>query len=81
MYDTTVSLEIWISTKIICTYLDVLDVWERYSDADDGSGVVVGEVESFAHLSAANGDEESAVDGALTDGTFRCRLDHLKKQF
>ena len=61
-------------------YLNVLDVWEGYSDADDGSGIVVGEVEAFADFSPTNGDEEGAVDSALADGTIRCRLDYLTDQ-
>ena len=50
-----------VSPLVVVLHLDVdlrvLDVGEGDPEADDGSGVVVGKIETFAHFSPADGDE------------------------
>ena len=65
--------------KDIPGHLNVFNVRKGNSDADDGSGVVVGEIEAFTDLPATNGDEERPVDGAIAHGPVRCRFDDLEK--
>ena len=69
------------SQSKLSTHLNVFDVGEWDADADDGPGVVVGEVETLGDFSAADGDEERAVDAAVADGAVRRRLDHLQSGF
>lgn len=45
----------------LCDYLKVFNVWEGNPDGDHRPGVVVGEVQPFAHFPSADGDEQSTV--------------------
>lgn len=42
-------------------YLKVFDVREGDSNGDHGPGVVIGEVQPFAHFSSAHSDQQSAA--------------------
>lgn len=42
-------------------YLKVFNVWEGNPNGDDRPGVVIGEVQPFAHLSSADSDQQSTV--------------------
>lgn len=45
----------------LCDYLKVFNVWEGNSNGDDCPGVIIGEVQSFAHFSSADSDQQSTV--------------------
>ena len=62
----------------VVSHLNIFDVGKWDADADDGPRVVVGKVEAFGNLPAADGDEKRAVDGAVADGAVGRRLNHLQ---
>lgn len=42
-------------------YLKIFNVWEGNPNGDHRPGVVIGEVQPFAHFSSADSDEQSTV--------------------
>lgn len=42
-------------------YLKVFNVWEGNSNRDYRPGVIIGEIQPFAHLSSADSDQQSTV--------------------
>lgn len=57
-------------------YLKVFNIWEGNSNGDYRPGVIVGEVQSFAHFSSADSNQQSTVCNKEShDGvkmTFTC---------